>query len=275
MVKKTNKYRFKQLNLMAHLRLPVRLLVVSLAFGALSALFVWGYRTLLVSPLLRVTRIQVSGCLQLDPQTVIKQAAIPSGANILSLDLATVSRRVTDHPWVRSAVVRREIPDRIHISMEERQPVALVRGRNFLLSDLQGVCFTQAVPSEYPGLPIITGFAPETLAVGDQLPQEFIHLLQDLHGECRRQLPWRLISEIQWNSLVGLSLFTVRNGIQIVLGSSNYGPRIARLEKILRYLEKEKAHSQVRSMDMSYGDRAFVKGNFQMFRQNRSQGRGV
>jgi cell division protein FtsQ len=225
--------------------------------------------------LLRITSIQVSGCQHLGPQTVIKQAAIPSGANILSVDLVAVSRRVTEHPWVQSAVVRREIPDRIHIAIEERQPAALVRGRDFLLTDLQGVCFTKAVPTEHSGLPIITGFAPETVTVGHQLPQEFITLLQDLHGECRRQLPWRLISEIQWDSLVGLSLFTVRDGIQIVLGSSNYGPRIARLEKVLRYLEKEKAHSQVRSMDLSYGDRAFVKGNFQVFRQNRSQGRGV
>ncbi|UCG11509.1 MAG: FtsQ-type POTRA domain-containing protein [Deltaproteobacteria bacterium] len=272
---KKKNYRQKPFQMSIKLRWALRLGVFCLSFAALSALFVVGYRSLLTSPVLRVARIQVSGCQHLDPQTVIEQAAIPSGVNILVLDLNVISRRLTNHPWVARAVIGREIPDRIRIEIEERRPMALVRGHQFFLVDAEGMIFADAAPSQYSELPIISGIDPETLAPGRRLPQELTVLIDDLYRECRLQLPWRLISEIRWNRNYGLTLFTVRGGIQINLGRGTYGPRMARLGKVLRYLEEKRAHNELRGIDLSHGDRVFVKGNFRLLRQQRLQQRGV
>jgi cell division septal protein FtsQ len=241
----------------------------------LSVLFVAAYRSLLISPLLEVTRINVSGCQQLDPQVLIEQAGIPSGANILSLDLTAIHRRVTSHPRVLAAVITREIPDRILIEIEERQPLAMVRAHDFYLVDMEGVCFARAAPAKNPGLPIISGLDPDTLGLGRHLPQEFTTRIQDFHRECQRQLPWRLISEITWDRDAGLSFFTLRGGIQVDLGRNDYGRRIARLERVLRYLEKNGAYAEIRRVDLSHGDRVFVTGNFQRLQQGKYKQRGV
>ena len=272
---KKNSYRNKRLQLYRRLRLVAKIFLVLLVFLALSALCLVGYRSLLNSPLLQVTRIQVNGCQQLDPQAVIQQAEIPSGVNILSLDLDGVRNRLTQHPWIAAAAISREIPDRIRIEIEERKPVALVKGHQFYLADQQGACFARAAPSKHTGLPIITGFDLETLGSGCNLPREFTVLLENLYRETQLKLPWRLISEIRWNRNTGLSFFTARGGIQVDLGSEDYGTRIAKLEKVLRYLEKKGLNAQLRGIDLSHGNRVFVRGRFRIPKQNRSQQKGV
>ena len=272
---KKNSYRNKRLQLYRRLRLVAKIFLVLLAFVALSALCLVGYRSLLRSPLLQVTRIQVNGCQHLDPQAVIQQAGIPSGTNILSLDLDGVRKRLTQHPWIAAAAISREIPDRIRIEIEERKPVALVKGHEFYLADQQGACFAKAAPSEHTGLPIITGFDPGTLDSGCNLPREFTVLLENLYRETQLKLPWRLISEIRWNRNTGLSFFTARGGIKVDLGSEDYGIRIAKLEKVLRYLEKKGLQSQLRGIDLSHGNRVFVRGRFKIPKQNRTKQKGV
>ena len=272
---KKNSYRNKRLQLYRRLRLVAKIFLVLFAFVALSALCLVGYRSLLSSPLLQVTRIQVNGYQHLDPQAVIQQAGIPSGANILSLDLDGVRKRLTQHPWIAAAAISREIPDRIRIEIEERKPVALVKGREFYLADQQGACFAKAAPSEHTGLPIITGFDPGALDSGCNLPREFTVLLENLFRETQLKLPWRLISEIRWNRNTGLSFFTARGGIQVDLGSEDYGIRIAKLEKVLRYLEKKGLQSQLRGIDLSHGNRVFVRGRFKIPKQSRSKQKGV
>lgn len=263
------------MQLYRRLRLAAKIFLVLLAFVALSALCLVGYRSLLSSPLLQVTRIQVNGCQHLDAQAVIQQAGIPSGVNILSLDLDEVKKRLTRHPWIATAAISREIPDRIRIEIEERKPVALVKGHKFYLADQQGACFARAAPSEHTGLPIITGFDPGTLDSGCNLPREFTVLLENLYRETQLKLPWRLISEIRWNRNAGLSFFTARGGIQVDLGSEDYGIRIAKLEKVLRYLEKKGLQTQLRGIDLSHGNRVFVRGRFKIPKQNRSKQKGV
>ena len=273
--RKKNSYRKLRRQGRVSLRWALRFFLLCLGFITLSIICVCVYQILLSSPLLLVTRIQVIGCQQLDPQTVIQQAGIPSDINILVLDLNDVSYKLTKHPWVAEALVSREIPDRIRIEIKERQPVALVKGRQFYLMDQQGICFTRAAVSKHRGLPIITGLNLETLGPGCKLPQEFTALFKDLYRESHMSLPWRMISEINWNDRSGLSIFTVKGGIRVDLGSSKYGPKIARLKKVLSYLEERGIHTHLQRIDLSHGNRVFVRGKFKVLKQDRPQKRGV
>jgi cell division protein FtsQ len=268
-------YRRRRRNLVRDLARLAEIMFLCLTVAALSFLFVRGYQVLISSPLLSVTRIQVNGCNHLQPETVIRQAGIHPGDNILSLDLTEISRRVTAHPWVASAVIVRDIPDSIRIDIEERQPFALVRGREFYLVDPQGRAFVQAFPGEHPELPIISGMDPASVGPGRDLPQEAMALLSALYRESRDYLPWRLISEIQWTPTGGLRLYTLRDGIAINLGADDYGARMARLGRVLRYLEERGIQHQLRSIDLSYRDRVFVRGTFGTAAQDRQQQRGV
>jgi hypothetical protein len=154
--------------------------------------------------------------------------------------------------------------------------MALVRGHRFYLIDYQGLCFTSATPSEHAGLPIVTGLKPETIEQGCILPRELTGLVEELYRESTTGLPWRLISEIRWqNRNGGLRIFVGQGGIQVDLGTGNYGSKIMKLERVLRYLEEKGMHHRLKGIDLSYGNRVFVTGNFKLRQRGRPQQKGV
>lgn len=61
------------------------------------------------------------------------------GRNLVRLPLAEVAARLRRNPWVDTVEVRKELPDRLFVSLTERQPVALLRhGGRLVYADAAG-----------------------------------------------------------------------------------------------------------------------------------------
>lgn len=121
------------------LRILGRGVVRTLALGAIVLLAAWGarsaYRWLVTTPSLAVTRLEVSGQQEAEVATLEALAAGALEQNLFALDLDQVAANVRTHPWVRSVVVQRRVPDTLVIQVEERRPCALavLDGEVFLL----------------------------------------------------------------------------------------------------------------------------------------------
>lgn len=96
-------------------------LFASLVVGALGTAALWAAR----NPAWSLARIVVDG-------DVAHQNAVTFRANLasrlsgsyLTLDLQEVRRQFESVPWVRQAVVRREFPNRLHVTLQEHEAVA-------------------------------------------------------------------------------------------------------------------------------------------------------
>ena len=106
-------------------RLARRALPYALVVGVPALAATWlftapafGFAAVELAASPRVTQAWVEGAL-----------APLAGENLLLLSLAAVTERVAKHPWVAAVAVRKALPDRLEISVVERQPAAvLVRG---------------------------------------------------------------------------------------------------------------------------------------------------
>ncbi|MCO5143400.1 MAG: FtsQ-type POTRA domain-containing protein [Oligoflexia bacterium] len=88
-------------------------------------------------------------------EAVISLASIPKQANIFSLDLEEVKKRIEKDPWVRSAIVSRVLPDKIQIRYRSQEPVALLgMGDLFYVND-EGVAFYQIKEGDSLNYPLI------------------------------------------------------------------------------------------------------------------------
>lgn len=77
----------------------------------------------------------------------VRESLAPlAGRNLLLLPLAEVEEKLASHPWVEGVVMVKELPDRLHVEVEERRPRALVPwhgrlwwadGEGFLIAPLQ------------------------------------------------------------------------------------------------------------------------------------------
>lgn len=96
-------------------------LYAALVVLALAALAGWAVR----HPVFSVARITVVGDVAHHSAATLRAYVAPRIAGtFFTLDLATVRDAFEDVPWVRRAVVRREFPNRLRVTLEEHRPAA-------------------------------------------------------------------------------------------------------------------------------------------------------
>ncbi|HXT20505.1 MAG TPA: FtsQ-type POTRA domain-containing protein [Thermoanaerobaculia bacterium] len=115
------------------------LLVVALPVGVV----VW----LLYSPYFLIREVKVDGGARVSAAWMQENLQPLVGRHVLAVSLDGVRRRLSTHPWVASVELRRELPDRLRVSVVERQPVALLAektGLSFL--DGEGLAIAPVPP---------------------------------------------------------------------------------------------------------------------------------
>lgn len=101
-------------------------LVGSILAGA-AFLSIWLYKKATTSDFFTTTHIDVAGNTRLSREMVLKYGGISEGDNSLSVSIADVERNLRNTPWVREASVKRLLPDRFVIRIQERMPSFWVR----------------------------------------------------------------------------------------------------------------------------------------------------
>jgi cell division protein FtsQ len=104
----------------------IAMVVFTLALVALLAAgLAWAARR----PQFQFGDVRLEGDLQRNSVTTVRANAMPHIAgNFFTMDLARTRAAFEQVPWVRHAVVRRVWPNRLVVSLEEHQPVALWEG---------------------------------------------------------------------------------------------------------------------------------------------------
>jgi len=161
--------------------------------------------------------VGVTGQKHLTPAEVTSQSGLIDGVNIFQVNLEQARQRLLTDPWIAGAVLRRQIPNKVEIEIEERQPSALlIDGQHWLVLDRNGVCIDNPTSPRLFSLPIITGLTPDTIQPGKLvstspvLPAVLAAL--DLNVE-------DFFSEVNINNPQSLIAYT-RDGIPIYLGDS-------------------------------------------------------
>ncbi len=102
-----------------------------------------------------VSEIRVRGNAHVTTEEVLARLGLDAPVSVLELGLAQVAGRITTHPWIRNASIRRQIPLGLIITVEERQAVGLVvTGKNYLVS-ADAVILEEVEETLVPALPTV------------------------------------------------------------------------------------------------------------------------
>lgn len=195
----------------------------------------------------QVADITVSGRRRTPAEQLVSALGAHYGDPILGVDIAAARARVEALPSVRAAAVERRLPGAIHLSIVEREPVALWQtdGR-FVLVDRDG--------HRIPGA--IEGFEDLPLVVGDGAPARTDELFALLATE--PELAARVKAAIRvgnrrWN----VKLDDVEKGLEARLPELDTEAAWHRLAE----LEKTRALSgkQITLIDLRVPDRLILK----------------
>ncbi len=106
-----------------------------------------------------VRGVEVQGVERLSASRVRTWLGMVEGRSIWRTAPRDLEASLRRYPPIADAHVRRILPDRIEVTVEEREPDVVVRdSRGFFFADVDGVLFEMARPdaAELPQLPIVT-----------------------------------------------------------------------------------------------------------------------
>jgi len=128
------------------------------AVTVLTTFFVYAYSFIISRSYFEIKEISVRGVKELTEKDVLELADIKPAQNLLAINTDAVVRRVTSNQWVKNVYVGRELPNKLVLEVEERNPLALVKQSNgFYLMDGEGFVFKRLAKSDEVDLPIFIG----------------------------------------------------------------------------------------------------------------------
>lgn len=217
--------RHRKRSLALRLLKPFSLALLLVASPA--ALAAW----VLTSPEFTLQEVSIEGAYRVPEAWVRAELAPLAGRSLVELPAARAEQRLEAHPWVRSVTVRKRLPNRLEIDIEERRPAALLnRDGELYYVDLDGIAFAPFDPSmESSDLLLVSGSSrsPElreamTLATR----------LVALDGELGAGL-----SEVEVLNHRDFRLYTAALPFPLVISSRDVGPRLESLHQVLPMLE--------------------------------------
>jgi len=197
------------------------------------------------NPRFAITQIIVDNDGGMTPQQVLSLAGVSLGQNSLALNLAQIQRSLEQVPIIRGVEVRRIMPAKLFIRINERIAVARLKAAEApLFIDRSGMVMTPLrlrdgtlVQPQTPGpLPLLTGVAPADARVGKQVQSEQIYRALELLDKVQQAAAGSMmeIATVDLSKPRHLTL-TTRQNTQIKFDVTGFQQQMRRLSAILTW----------------------------------------
>ncbi len=164
-------------------------------------------------------------------------AGVEPYSSIWDVDPRAVEARLLAVPWVRSASVRRELPNRVVLQIREHRPAAIVATDEptaLYYVSANGRIFARVAAGDSHDFPYVTGLQAAELsgesAYGPRAVRKSLALLR-LLGRGTSGL--KLVSEIHIDKTTGFTLMPVQPPVPVELGWEQLALKLERLGRVL------------------------------------------
>ena len=215
---------------------------------SLGAALIFGYRYVTTTPALGLTEITVTGNMRLSYGQVLEVAGLRLGQNSLGVNVSRVEAALSRNPWVEFVTVRRELPDKLFITMVERQPSFWVRQDGALyFADAEGKLITQLSPGDSASLPLLE-IAPE---LGDRR-REIAAMVSRMN---RQELPFALgqMAWVKFTESGQVEMYLDAPRIRVRTELTDWETHFSRIETVWRDLKLRGESGQVAAIEASGG----------------------
>ena len=245
------------------LRLSLKLSFGLLLASMLSFGLYWARERLYHSPRFNIAITEINGLQNISQSQVlfkISELAQP-GRNLVRLDLDRLRQNLELIPWVKSVVVRRVLPDKLMVDIEEREPVAFARvARGTLLIDEEGILLEnnpeKLSQADFPViLGMESGYGPKVLRRNRERIALYLRLIGSLdRGGAGLS---RDLSEVHLQDPGNVSVILSGDTVLVSLGRDGFQKKFRRYLAASRDLKKK--YRNLDSVDLRYRDQVVIR----------------
>lgn len=240
------------------LRLLVIRLATSASLGILIVACFHAYSYLTTTEKLAISDIKVTGLTRLDASEVATVLDGLRGENILLVGLEDYRSRFAKHPRIRSAEMRKVLPNKVVCNVTEREPVALVYTNRFLEVDGEGMVMNADGLTAKLDLPIITGLGNDVVKEGSPCQDARLRGVLEVLELCKRY-GGRFaenISELRVGNR-GISIVSLEEGVVLLLGQSKFENRLRRYFMMQNTIAR--SDDDARLIDLRFEDQIVLR----------------
>lgn len=202
----------------------------------------------LTHPHFTVREVKVLGAQRVKGEDIVVMSGLGPHTGIWSTDPVELGRKVERHSWVKRALVRRELPARLTITVEEWSPGGIVAlDRLYYVAD-DGVIFKALDEEDSVDLPFVTGLRAAGLA--PEAPDTRKKLSQVLELARTVERTGLDLSEIRFRSGGVVVLYPVSYAVPFHMGWGDWDDKLRRLQWFLREFREQEA--RFRAVDLSF-----------------------
>ena len=213
-----------------------------------------GYNFLISTPRFQIQDVTFRGNHVINNSQILEWLGPVIGENLIAIDLVGLSKRLSDHPWVKTASIQRIFPQGLEFELTERVPYARVKKDQIYLMDNSGFILSPEEPG-YGHLPLIILHDSKKKDVSNE---ELLNSLKTM--EYFNQLSFFKNNPLEVAELVGPSrvLFNSRNqGFKIQMSMDELNEGFKKFMIILDSLEDENLKTQM--IDLSFKDQVVIR----------------
>jgi cell division protein FtsQ len=194
---------------------------------------------------MRIAEVSLSGQRQVSREEIFAAAGVTESSSLLFLDVADARARLEAIPWIAEATVRKLYPDRLQITVTEREAFALwqLNGKISVIA-ADGTALSARLEPRLVTLPFVVGPGAAAKA------RDFLAIL-DKHPLIRDQVRASiLVGERRWN-------LRLKNGIDVRLPENDIEGALTTLARLDR--EKSLLSRDITAVDLRLADRLTVR----------------
>jgi len=213
-----------------------------------------GYNFLISTPRFQIQDVTFRGNHVINNSQILEWLGPVIGENLIAIDLVGLSKRLSDHPWVKTVSIQRIFPQGLEFELTERVPYARVKKDQIYLMDNSGFILSPEKPG-YGHLPLIILHDSKKKDVSNE---ELLNSLKTM--EYFNQLSFFKNNPLEVAELVGPSrvLFNSRNqGFKIQMSMDELNEGFKKFMIILDSLEDENLKTQM--IDLSFKDQVVIR----------------
>ena len=236
-----------------------RFLLLLLVFGGLSWSVYYAWDSPQALKYFQLREIHFKGATHVSEESLRLLIQKSSAPNLLQIDLEHVRGIVETEAWVKSAVVRRKLPDELIIIVDERKPAAVAAiDRELYVVDEEGTILDRQESDYLLDRPVVKGL------------RNLTHEDAQTHNSSRMRAYTRLLAELssgEHDYAASVSEVDVENPkrigivldhdpVPIYLGGKRFLERYKRfLSQQSLYRELKQEHGLIEYIDLSYDNK--------------------
>jgi len=213
---------------------------------------------------LKVKRVTIEGNRIVETAEIMQLVNIKKNVQLEDIDLTAVRRSILSHYFIKDAIVERDLPATLKISVTERTPLAIINSDQILYLDEDGVVLPHSISKQLFDLPVLTG-APAGIAltpgttIKDDDIREALKILTTSKLVSKELC--HLISEVRLRNGGDIVLYAAEWGVPVIFGRGEVASKLVRLEAFWDDVVREQGSENLQYVDLRFDDQVVVRWN--------------